>query len=112
MKVRDLSLLAVALALSGAAVAAPYTNVLRRRPSECVRLAYVPACLCASVVHVSDVWPQQPLPHLGSGHADIVPTSHLQHAVEGVDSYVNFSRPTFVYAVNGVRRRSFVSIAR
>jgi hypothetical protein len=49
-------------------------------------------------VHVSDVWPQQPLPHLGSGHADIVPTSQLQHAVEGVDSYVNFSRPTFVYA--------------
>jgi hypothetical protein len=38
-----------------------------------------------------------PFPKLGLGHADIVRASHLQHAIEGVDRHVNFSRPTFVY---------------
>jgi hypothetical protein len=38
-----------------------------------------------------------PFPNFGSGHADIVRASHLQHAIEGVDSHVNLSRPTSVY---------------
>jgi hypothetical protein len=31
-----------------------------------------------------------------SGNADIVRASQLQHAVEGMHSYVDFSHPTFV----------------
>jgi glyoxylase-like metal-dependent hydrolase (beta-lactamase superfamily II) len=38
-----------------------------------------------------------PFPNLGLGRADIVRASHLQHAIEGVDSHVNLGRPTFVY---------------
>jgi hypothetical protein len=30
-------------------------------------------------------------------HANAARASHLKHAVEGVNSYVNFNGPTFVY---------------
>ena len=52
-----------------------------------------------------------PFPNLGLGHADIVRASHLQHAIEGVDSHVNLCHDVCIY-VSGVRRRSLVSIAR
>jgi hypothetical protein len=48
-------------------------------------------------VHGPDVQVQQPCPIWESGRANIIRAPHLQHAVESVDSHVNFGRPTLVY---------------
>jgi hypothetical protein len=38
-----------------------------------------------------------PNPRVGSDDADIVRASQVQHTVEGIDAYLNFGYPTFVY---------------
>jgi hypothetical protein len=45
-----------------------------------------------------------PFPIWGSGHADIVRASQLQHAVEGADRYVNFYKPRKCWAAPISRR--------
>jgi hypothetical protein len=67
-------------------------------------IAVVPTCPCTLLIFgMSSAWCTDQVrscsdPHSrsGSDNADIARASQLQHAVEDMHSYVNFSHPTFV----------------
>src|SRR3954447_26642087 len=85
----------VSIFVSGAPVSSPRASCSIARPCS-ARAAELTLSTRVAVLHGSGERAQCPQPRLGSGDADIVRASQLQHAVEHVDCHVHLSRPTLV----------------